>query len=156
MSEYQTYTCIKCGDPKACNSYCEPYKTRMTERQMCFTCSHWTDFDLKLEKKHDRETIIEGNVYEPGSRTSGSFRGMGGRRFDIEYIEPSIHAGKRITTFDLWSGGQMPDWLRAKWPDTARFLGGAERVNLESGDIYEACWNASVGATIYPLPSMLV
>ena len=102
------------------------------------------------------ETIIDGYVYTPGNRTSGSFRGMAGRRFDIEYIEPSIFAGKRITTFDLWAGGQMPDWLRAKWPDTAKFLNGAEGVDLGKGGIIERCWNPSMSrAEPYPLPKTL-
>ncbi len=148
-------TCVKCGK-KCQNTYTEPHASRMVERSMCFICSHWTDFDTKLQKNHSRETIIEGNVYGPGSRTSGSFRGMAGRRFDIEYIEPSVHAGKRITTFDLWSGGQMPDWLRAKWPDTARFLNEAERVDLGKGGIYEAFWNPSQSRSEpYPLPNTL-
>lgn len=150
-----TYNCSKCGTTDINPTYSEPYKSRMIARQMCFNCSHWTDYDEVLANNHPRETIIEGNVYGPGSRTIGSFRGMGGRRFDIEYISPSIHAGKRITTFDLWSGGKMPEWLRAKWPDTAKFLNGAERVNLEPGGIYEACWNASTGSVTYPLPNTL-
>lgn len=156
MTEYITYTCSKCGDPKARNTYSEPDKTRMTEQKLCFTCLFWIKHDEGLANGgHAKATIIEGSIYTPGSRTSGSFRGMAGRRFDIEYIEPSIHAGKRITTFDLWAGGLMPEWLRHKWPDTAKFLGGAERVNLEPGGIFEACWNASTGQTIYPLPNTL-
>lgn len=147
--------CSKCGgdaDP----TYSEPYKSRMIERKMCFICSHWTDYDIKLASgAYAKATIIEGNVYGPGSRTSGSFRGMTGRRFDIEYLAPSIHAGKRITTFDLWSGGVMPDWLRERWPDTAKFLNGAERVDIGADREITTCWNGSTGTEHYPLPNTL-
>lgn len=151
--DYITITCCRCGEVGE-NSYSEPYASQMVERQMCFTCSHWTDYDIDLTKgKHSRETIIDGSVYGPGNRTSGSFRGMAGRRFDIEYIGTSAWAGKRITTFDLWSSGQMPDWLRAKWPDTARFLNGAERAEFPPGGLYEAAWNSSnTRNEPYPLP----
>lgn len=155
MTEYTSFKCSKCGEA-ATNSYSEPYYTMMAEQKLCFGCCFWTIFDKEMEKDHKFSTIIEGNTYGLGNRTSGSFRGMGGRRFDIEYIEPSAFAGKRITTFDLWSGGQMPDWLRTKWPDTAKFLDGAERADLGKGGIYEACWNPSQSRDEpYPLPNTL-
>jgi hypothetical protein len=101
-------------------------------------------------------TIIEGHVYGPGNRTTGEMRGMAGRRFDIEYIEPSANAGKRITTFDLWSGSTLPDRLRERFPDTARFLGGAEKVELGENAHITRCWNPSSAKTEpYPLPKKL-
>jgi len=148
---YYGYTCSKCGEP-ARNTYCEPERTRMLERRMCFTCDYWTEFEKKLERDYGRMTIICGNVYTPGNRMSGAFRGMAGRRFDIEYLKWSIYAGQRITTFDLWSGGTLPDNLRVKYPDTAKFLNGAERVTFGEG----AAWDESdYRAETYPLPSSL-
>lgn len=148
--QYHEYTCGQCGK-EARNTYCEPHRTDMMERRLCFTCNYWRDFEAKLEREHSKMTIIDGHIYSPGNRTSGEFRGMAGRRFDIEYIEPSPHAGKRISTFDLWSGSTMPDHLKAKFQDTARFLGGAERVTL-SGEI-QTCWNPSDHRSEpYPLP----
>lgn len=97
-------------------------------------------------------TIIGSHVYSPGNRTSGEMRGMAGRRFDIEYIAPSIYAGQRITTFDLWSGSLIPERLLSKFPDTARFLGDAEKANVGG----TTCWNASDRRhEPYPLPSSL-
>jgi hypothetical protein len=79
-------------------------------------------------------------------------RGMAGRRFDIEYIDPSIYVGQRTTTFDLWSGSTMPEHLRAIFPDTARFLGGAEKVQVGE----TTCWNPSDHKSEpYPLPKTL-
>ena len=91
----------------------------MLARRLCWDCNYWHEFEAKLELEHAKMTIIDGHVYGPGNRTSGEFRGMAGRRFDIEYIEPSVHAGKRITTFDLWSGSTLPETLKARFPAIA-------------------------------------
>ena len=123
----------------------------MLNRRLCWSCNYWVDEEIKLKKKYKKMTIIEGRLYSPGNRTSGSFRGMAGRRFDIEYIHPSIYAGKRITTFDLWAGSQLPDELKVKYPDTAKFLNGA--CEAQSGEI--TCWNPSFGREPYPLPKTL-
>jgi hypothetical protein len=105
-----------------------------------------------MEKEHTKMTIIDGHVYTPGNRTTGSFRGMAGRRFDIEYIAPSVYAGQKITTFDLWSGSTLIKVLRARFPDTAKFLGDAEKT--KAGET--VCWNESDGKNDpYPLPSSL-
>lgn len=148
---YHEFTCVQCGK-EARNTYCEPHRTNMLERRLCWNCNYWRDFAERLAKKHRQMTIIEGHVYGPGDRTSGSFRGMAGRRFDIEYIEPSIYAGQRITTFDLWSGSTLPEDLQAKYPDTAIFLGGAERASVGE----TTCWNQSENrGEPYPLPRTL-
>jgi hypothetical protein len=148
---YHKYTCSKCGKESK-NTYCEPYRTLMLERRLCYMCNHWVEFEEELEKTHTAKTIIDGHVYSPGNRTSGSFRGMAGRRFDIEYISPSDHCGKKITTFDLWSGSTLPDNLREKYADTAKFLDGAERVKVGE----TTCFNPSDNKNApYPLPSTL-
>ena len=98
---YYRYTCVKCGN-EGRNTYCEPSYTQMMERRLCWYCNYWVEEEKRYEKEHRAMTIIDGHVYGPGSRTSGSMRGMDGRRFDIEYIEPSAYAGQRVTTFDLW------------------------------------------------------
>jgi len=148
---YYRYTCVKCGG-EGRNTYCEPSYTQMMERRLCWDCNYWVEEEKRYEKEHRTMTIIDGHVYGPGSRTSGSMRGMAGRRFDIEYIDPSAYAGQRVTTFDLWSGSTMPDHLRARFPDTARFLGGAERAQVGE----TTCWNPSDRKSEpYPLPNTL-
>lgn len=142
--QYHEYTCVECGNLGR-NTYSEPYRTNMLDRRLCWHCNYWRDFEARLERDHARMTIIDGHVYSPGNR-------MAGRRFDIEYIEPSIHAGKRVTTFDLWSVSTLPDHLQKRFADTARFLGGAERALV--GDT--TCWNASDHREEpYPLPRTL-
>lgn len=151
--KYFSYTCSKCGG-EGRNTYMEPIGSRMLAARHCWNCDYWTEFEQRLERDHKRMTIIDGHVYGPGSRTSGSFRGMAGRRFDIEYIEPSAFAGKRITTVDLWSGSTLPDPLRERFADTAKFLGGAEKVEM-TGEITR-CWNPSDHrAETYPSPATL-
>ena len=131
--------CSCCGD-----SYRESYGpsnelTRMQRDNVCFMCAFWS---LKAER--GCATVIDGCTYSPGRRTSGEFRGCAGRRFDIEYF-----TGKRITTYDLWVGGVIPERWRDKLPDTARFLNGAERATV--GGI--TCFDPSDSqAEPYPLP----
>lgn len=146
--QYHEYRCAGCGND-ANNTYSEPHRTNMLERRLCWNCNYWHDMEQRLEKEHAGMTIIEGHIYGPGNRTTGNFRGMAGRRFDIEYIEPSIYAGKRITTFDLWSGSALPENLKARFPDTAKFLGSAEKARVGE----TTCWNNTMSrAEPYPLP----
>jgi hypothetical protein len=149
--QYYMYTCKTCGDPKARNSYLEPIGERMLAARQCWDCDYWADFEIKNEPS--KMTIIGGHVYGPGNRTTGEFRGMAGRRFDIEYLPPSIYAGQKCTTFDLWSGSAIPERLRSNFPDTARFLGGAEKANAGG----TTCWNPSDHRNEpYPLPGKLL
>lgn len=146
---YFKYVCSACGED-ARNTYAEPHRSDMLSRRMCWNCNYWRDF----EEKNDPSamTIIDGHTYSPGSRTEGRMRGMAGRRFDIEYVPPSRHAGARITTFDLWAGSKVPDQLRAKFPDTAVFLGGATRAKVGE----TTCWDgSSAEQPPYPLPNTL-
>jgi hypothetical protein len=148
-TQYYEFECTQCGKT-AKNTYCAPIHAEMLEWLLCFSCHFWKNFEDKTVLS--LTTIINGHVYAPGNRTEGEFRGMAGRRFDIEYIEPSVYAGQRCTTFDLWSGSQIPDRLRGKFPDTAMFLGGAQKEKV--GDI--GCWNASDPRNqVYPLPRQL-
>jgi hypothetical protein len=148
--EYFAYDCSACGE-EGRNTFSEPYRTDMLKHRLCWTCNYWREFEEQRFPKRFYMTIIEGHVYSPGNRTSGEFRGMAGRRFDIEYIEPSVHAGKRITTFDLWSGSVLPESLREKFPDTAVFLDASKEQVGET-----TCWNPTqTRAEPYPLPSTL-
>jgi hypothetical protein len=145
-AQYHQYICVECKTT-ARNTYVEPVGAQMLERRLCYMCNYWVDFAAK--NKAEGMTIIGGTTYTPGNRTTGSMRGMSGRRFDIEYIPPSIHAGKRITTFDLWCGSTIPEHLLAKFPDTAKFLANAGAENVGG----TRCWNPSNSkAEPYPLP----
>lgn len=148
---YFGFTCKECGE-EATNKYIAPIRENLLERRLCYMCNYWHEFAEKLENEHHTMTLIGGHVYTPGNRTSGEMRGMAGRRFDIEYIGRSAYVGQRVTTFDLWSGSTLPDHLKAKFPDTAVFLNGAERCQIgETG-----CWEPSSNKTEpYQLPCKL-
>lgn len=149
--QYHSFVCVECG-AEATNTYCEPHRTDMLERRLCWTCNFWRDFVVKNAPGKAEMTIIDGHIYSPGNRTTGSIRGMAGRRFDIEYVEPSAYAGQRITTFDLWSGSTMPESIRPLFPDTARFLNNARRADVGG----TGCWNPSDSRDEpYPLPRSL-
>jgi hypothetical protein len=147
------FTCTKCGN-HAATTYIKSTSDRMVELGLCFYCLYDVELIERLEKNHARMTIIDGHIYGPGSRTTGDFRGMAGRRFDIEYIEPSVWAGHKVTTFDLWSGAGVPDDARGRFPDTARFLNGAEKVALQ-GKIKTAWEGSSRTGEPFPLPNTL-
>ncbi len=149
---YHRFACSECGK-QAENTYSEPYRSQMRDRELCWDCNYWLELDEYLAKHRATTTIIDGHTYKPGNCTNGSMRGMGGRRFDIEYIEGSAYAGQIITTFDLWSGADLPEKLRVKYPDTARFLNGAEKANAGG----TMCWDASSNKNPpYKPPSALV
>lgn len=142
--------CPLCHVPYFTTCYGGDTGKRMAETGYCFSCAHYSDAIRGWQNK----TIIGGHIYGIGSdRKTGSFLGMGGRRFDVEFIEPSPYAGARVTTHDLWSGGGVPPYWRSQLQDTARFLGDADRANA-SGTI---CWNPSDNSLhpVYPPPSSL-
>lgn len=139
--QYPVVHCKVCGQIERA-SFNETVQKQMVERSMCFLCNFWENKAIE-----GCETVIDGNVYSPGNRIKGNFRGMGGRRFDIVYND-----GTKITTFDLWNAGQIPECFRDRIPDTAKFEG-CMKADLPYKDT-TACWNPVMDATkpCYPLP----
>lgn len=132
-----TLICKDCGavDYKTSFMQSSTIKQMMDKCGVCFTCGFWRE---AIERKHD--TVIDGHIYSIGDISKppgGQHQGMAGRRFEIEYFD-----GRRVVTHDLWSGSTVPERYRHLIPDTARFLGGAERVQF--GDT--TCWNPSLDA----------
>lgn len=125
-------------------NYASDIGERMKRDGICFTCAFW-----EMRAEAGCPTVIDNCVYSPGNNTNensrADFRGCAGRRFDIEYLDD----GQKITTFDLWVGGVVPERWRERIPNTAKFLSGAERVMVGGG----ACFNDSrTSAPPYPLP----
>lgn len=144
--------CTSCGEegyPTSFSNCAE--KKKMDEAEVCFTCAFWLNKIDMVKASKGRITIIEGGWYSPGNGLPPErFLGMAGRRFDIEYLADE----HRITTFDLWSGGKIPEHFKEQLPDTAKFLNGAERADFPKGSLYEAAWNPSDGKTeCYPMPN---
>lgn len=107
---------------------------------LCFGCNFWRE---RVDQVEETTAIIDGYWYAPGNRTEGKFRGMAGRRFDIEYFD-----GRKCTCYDLWSGGDIPEHFREQLPDNARFRQ-AERVKVGE----TTCFNPTPGKLEpWPLP----
>lgn len=126
------HPCKDCGEVEFWTAYTatSPEKKLIDSEGICFHCAFWR---VKVAEKHD--TVIDGRIYAVGNRPEGGRNnGMAGRRFDIEYFD-----GRRVTTFDLWAGGEIPDRYKGRIPDTARFLGGAGFVRVGDG----GAWNPS-------------
>lgn len=128
----ETRCCADCGAVNYATSFTPgcAEKKLIDSEGICFTCAFWR---VTASRKH--ETVIDGRIYMVGNRPEGGkFNGMAGRRFEIEYFD-----GRKVTTFDLWSGGEIPEKYKPQISDTARFLGGAGFVRTGDG----GCWNPS-------------
>ena len=120
-----TTPCPGCGETGFWTRYGGSEGARMARTGECFTCAFW-----EIRATRGCETVIDGWTYYPGNRDrpwsdGGAGHGMSGRRFEIEYFD-----GRRIVTYDLWSGGEVPKRFRHRFSDTARFVGGASREKV--------------------------
>lgn len=133
--------CKDCGERNYSTSFRDcPEKRLIDSEGICFTCAFWR---VRAAERH--ETVIDGRLYTVGNRPEGGrFNGMAGRRFDIEYFD-----GRKVTTYDLWSGAEIPERYREAIPNTARFLNGAGFVRI--GD--SGAWNPSTPAPATSLPN---
>lgn len=70
--------------------------------------------------------VINGKHYRIGSRNGvrGPFKGFGGRRFEVVYIDGSADRGVPFTVDDLWYQGPIPPKFRElpEFQDNARFI----------------------------------
>lgn len=101
--------CRRCGKP-------EPdYWPTKRFKDLCWSCSFWQEY----VGKKDRMDIarINGNHYVIGIEASLLQRGHGGKQFTIQFLD-----GRKVTTTNLWSQGEIPPEFRTELPDNARFV----------------------------------
>lgn len=110
--KWPLYICSHCEDFFDTPSTRGEVETIQREQHFCFSCALWT-----ARAKGENPLVIDGVRYSLGPGNSG---GMAGRKFVIEYFD-----GRVVETNDLWCQGEVPDWVRDRIPDTAKFLGGA-------------------------------
>ena len=146
MSHKSETPCPGCGETGFHTAYSGAEGERMKETGECFSCAFW---EIRLANPDPDRLVINGCTYSVGDEPTEAqrrsnrcgFLGMSGRRFDIELFD-----GRRFTTHNLWSGGEIPERYRSRLPDNARFASGSrEKV----GGI--TCWNpADHRAPKYP------
>lgn len=138
--------CPSCGETGFHTEYMGAEGKRMKETGECFSCAFW---EIRLATPDPDRLVINGWVYSVGEEPSDKQRrsgrtgglGMAGRRFDIE-----LDNGRRFTTHNLWSGGEIPALYRDRLPDNAKFVSGSRE---KAGEV--TCWNpADYRAPRYP------
>lgn len=116
--------CRECGEPIV-DSFCEPTKTQLNERQLCFSCNFWTEIEAEKEK----HVFFDGKSYvigeEPQPSQNRSWLGFGGSRWNILFLD-----GRLVITHNLWHQGTIPNHFRSRLPDTAKAISTdeAERI----------------------------
>lgn len=118
---------------------------KLVANQTCFTCKYWLELIDQVFAGGGVRTVIDGCHYVAGNGYGHRDCGMGGRRFDIEYND-----GRRVTCYDLWHQGAIPDRFKDRLPDNARFLGGADRADCGGTIAFDPSGNATEP---YPLPN---
>ena len=87
----------------------------MRETGECFECALWRE-RLPLVGNPD-VAIIDGTFYTIGDENDPSpFRGFGGDKFVINFKD-----GRKVTTTNLWCGGDISEAWKSKFPDNADF-----------------------------------
>lgn len=121
-----TAPCPCCGKAEFHTAYSGSEGKRMGTTGECFECAFW-----QLRCERPPPLIIDGWTYSPGSEPADPSRdrrllGMAGRRFDFQFLD----GRGPYTSHNLWCGGQIPERFRDRLPDNARFLNGAEAVEV--------------------------
>lgn len=120
MSDHPTVECRLCGkSQEAC--YCEPTKTNMVERSLCFTCLFWQGY---VKRKDDPSRVrIDGKHYVVAPEHGNEFfRGFGGSLFRIRLADGTV-----INTTNLWHQGTIPEHFRSQLQNNAEFVKGESK-----------------------------
>lgn len=132
--------CPRCGEAgNGPDSYRQSETTAiMAELGICFCCSVREETARNyVANKSPGLLIINGATYSADPRNTvplgapdphprAQMRGMAGRRFDFELLDGSPPK----SCYSLWYGSEVDKWCRDRMPDNARFLNGAERVQV--------------------------
>lgn len=107
--------CQECGRHFE-TAYCEPTRSQMIQRQLCFRCNFWTN----LHAQKSNHVFIGGNSYsiekDLDTGTPKHCAGFGGREFAIRFND-----GRVVKSRNLWHQGDIPAHFRERLPDTAVF-----------------------------------
>lgn len=107
--------CRECGLIFS-TTFCDPTKTEMLTRNICFRCNFWREyFESKDNPRHAR---INGRHYcvSPRNDKDTQWNGFGGRETTIRFLD-----GRVVSTNNLWHQGEIPAIWRERLPDNAEF-----------------------------------
>ena len=102
-----------------CGKEEEPYydDSSIKEYGECVSCHFWRK-QLPLVK-NSNVAIIDGTFYTIGDENASQFkfnRGFGSDKFVIRFKD-----GREVTTTNLWSIGNIPEYWRPQFPNNADF-----------------------------------
>ena len=86
----------------------------LIENGECFECSLWRK-RLPLVGQPDI-AIIDGTFYSIGDEDAEGSRGFGGDKFVINFKD-----GRKVTTTNLWCGGNISEFWKPRFPNNADF-----------------------------------
>jgi len=107
--------CRECGAPELAHYV---NREQLLDRQLCFTCSLWTD---RFHDFGDSQAFVGDDWRYQTIATIGvgggvqAMKGYGGRVWTIQFLL----TGAIIKTDNLWDGGVVPEWFRDRLPQTA-------------------------------------
>lgn len=107
--------CPTCGKKIGTGSFISSDERSIKEHGECFECALWRE-RLPLVGRSD-VAIIDGTMYTIGDENSKDpFRGFGGDKFVIRFKDD-----RKVTTTNLWCGGEISDAWKPKFPNNANF-----------------------------------
>ena len=110
-----TINCRECGAEEN-RQFAQLTMNRMIEKQLCFTCDHWTKL---LAHKDESIRLDNGFHYIDGGKSNGPShaKGHGGHRWLIEFFD-----GRVIDTDNLWCQGTIPEHFKSRLPVNAKVI----------------------------------
>jgi len=118
------YTCSECGHHPVKTHFCEPTRSRMISKQVCFTCDFWLEQINSNPNPQENRFVIDNHHYTClPPETNSKWAGFGGRRFEIK-----TNDGRTIITNNLWYQGKVPERFRDRLPNNAVFVKKQEPV----------------------------
>lgn len=107
--------CPTCNKELGTDNFISSDEHSMKECGECFECALWRE-RLSLVGNPD-VAIIDGTFYTIDDEDSKDpFRGFGGDKFVIHFKD-----GRKVTTTNLWCGGDIPEYWKSYFPDNADF-----------------------------------
>lgn len=116
----EAFACVECGNLETAAGWMPGVGAKLLASKLCHSCDLWAGRVDKIAGSTSHP-VVNGRCYsydpkQPMRGGDKSFLGHGGREFVIAWAD-----GRKVTTNNLWCGGDVPDHFRDRLPDTATF-----------------------------------